>query len=213
DYLGRMVAAFEATPPDILARLEAEEAAHSDDWLDTHPQRAKRAAALGVQPGFTPRENPCGTALLGAMWPRVAAGYNARWRNDNAAAWSVAHTRYRLIEAPLIAAESETVAGWPVAQRLERAKALRRLEPARGLADLVALHEAAPGDDNVAFACASARLADGDAGAVETLRMLPRTDASWRVPVYARLMRHHERSGDRARANGWANQLDPASQP
>src|SRR5262249_32083887 len=56
-----------------------------------------------------------------AYWPTAVANWNGRWRNEHMVAWSAAHARYRLIEAPLLAADSETVAGW----RLDRAKTVQ----------------------------------------------------------------------------------------
>jgi Zn-dependent protease with chaperone function len=213
NYLERMIDAFEATPLDILATIEAGETSRSGDWLDTHPRLAERAAALGVQPKFAPRDGPSGSALLGGLWPTIAAEYNARWRKENAVAWSVAHTRCRLIEAPLLAAEPEAVAHWPIARRLERARALRKLEPARGLAELAALHAATADDRSIAFAYAAARLTERDASAVEPMRALAREDATWRVPAYARLVRYHDRIGDREGARRWAGALARASEP
>jgi hypothetical protein len=152
-----------------------------------------------------------GAGLLPALWTSVAAEYNARWRSENAVEWSVAHARYHLIEAPLIAAGQDIVEDWSIARQLQRARALRKFEPARGLAELAALHAAAPDDRSVTFAYAAARLAEGDASAVETMRALAEQDASWRVPVCARLARYHDRIGDRAGANRWANQLERSS--
>jgi Zn-dependent protease with chaperone function len=211
--LERMIAAFEETPPDILATIEADEVSRSGDWLDTHPRLGERAAALGVQPSLAPREGPAGSVLLGDLWPTFAAEYNARWRKENAVAWSVAHTRHRLIEAPLLAAEPETVAGWPIARRFERAVALCKFEPACGLAELAALHAAAAHYRGITFAYASARLSEGDASAVETLRTLARADATWRVPAYARVMQYHNSIGDRVGFDRWAGALGRASTP
>src|SRR5262249_54977340 len=118
NWLERMLAAFEATPSDQLADLYSVVASHPDNWLDTHPVLAQRAAALGVAPDLVPREPVSGSALLGGLWPSAAADYNARWRKDNAVTWAVAHARWRLIEAPLVAAEADAIASWPVAQRL-----------------------------------------------------------------------------------------------
>ena len=159
------------------------------------------------------RAGPAGWVLLGGLWPTIVAEYDARWRKENAVAWSVAHMRYRLIEAPSLAAEAETVAGWPIARRLQRARALRKLESTRGLAELAALHAAAADNRDVTFAYAAARLTEGDASAVETLRALAKEDASWRVPAYGRLMRYHDRIGDREGARRWAGALARASEP
>ena len=151
---------------DILTTIAATEASRSRDSLDTHPRLAERAAALGVRPTLAPREGSAGWALLGGLWPTIAAGYNARWHKENAVTWSVAHMRYRLIEAPLLAAEAETVAGWPIARRIERAMALRKVEPTRGLAELAALHAAAADDRSIAFV----RLGAADGGRRELRR-------------------------------------------
>ena len=213
DCLERIIDAFEATPSDILTTIAATALSRSKDWLDTHPRLAERAAALGVQPSLAPRRGRAGSVLLGSLWPTVAAGYNARWRKENAVGWSVAHARQRLIEAPLLAADAETVARWPIAQRLERARALYKFEPTRGMAELAALHASAAGDLSITFAYASARLIEGDASAVETMRALAREDASWRVPVYAGLMQYYNSIGDRVGFDRWAGALGRAGEP
>src|SRR5262245_23832286 len=210
--LERMIVAFEETPPDLLAAIEAREASRSGDWFDTHPSLTQRAAALAVQPGITRRQGPAGSVLLGRLWPTMAAEYNARWRREQTVAWSAAHTRYRLIEAPLLAAGPETVAGWPIARRLERARALCKFEPTRGLAELEALHAEVPDDRSFTFAYAAARLAEDDASAVETMRALAREDASWRVPAYARLARYHDNIGDQAGVRRWASLMERAGE-
>ncbi|MBR0831133.1 M48 family metalloprotease [Bradyrhizobium manausense] len=210
--LERMINAFEGTSPDPGTAIDANEASHSLDWLDTHPTLVKRAAALGLQPTIAPREGPGGSALFGDRWSTVATEYNNRWREAKAVEWSAAHTRYRLIEAPLLAAEPEAVASWPLTRQLERARALRRLEPKRGLAELAALHAATPDHRNIAFAYAAARLAEDDGSAVEAMRMIAKEDASWRAAAYARLMRHFERIGDRASAHRWARLLERAGE-
>ena len=213
DGLKRIINAFEATPSDILTAIAATTQPRSSDWLDTHPRLAERAAALGVQPSLAVRGEVAGSVLLGSLWPTVAAEYNARWRKQHAVVWSVAHARYRLIEAPLLAAEAETVGGWPIARRLERVMALRMLEPTRGLAELAALHAAAADDRSITFAYASARLIEGDASAVEIMRALAREDASWRVPVYTRIMQYYDRIGDRVGSDRWAGALGRANAP
>jgi len=139
NYLERMIAAFEQAPRDLLT---VSEGSRSGDWLDTHPKLADRAAALGLRPAIASHEGPAGSVLLGELWTTVAKDYNARWREEQAVAWSAAHTRYRLIEAPLLEAKPEAVATWPVARRLERARALRKFERACGLTELEALHAA-----------------------------------------------------------------------
>lgn len=213
DFLERVIAAFEAMPPGRLAAIAASEHARTGDWLDTHPRLSERAAALGLNPVIAPREGPAGSALLGDLWPTVATECNARWREAQAIEWAVAHACYRLIEAPLLAAPPETAAGWPIGQRLARAKALRKFEPARGLAELEGLHAAFGDDRGIAFADAAARLAEGDASAVETMRAIAKEDASWRVPAYVRLARYHQRIGDRAGARRWAGALGRSREP
>ncbi len=210
DIMGRMIAAFDEAPPDLLAAIAAGEMQRPGDWNDTHPVLAERAAALGVRPGAMLRGTPAGPVLLGTFWPTAVANTNARWRKEHAVAWSAAHACHRLIEAPLLAADPETAAGWPIAQRLDRAKALRRFEPARGLAELEALLVAVPDDRSIMFACASARLTEGDPGAVKTLTALAKADARWRAPVFARLAGYCDAAGDRAGANRWARGLEIA---
>src|SRR5262249_32014182 len=50
-----------------------------------------------------------------------------------------------------------------------------------------------------------------DAGAVEQLRTLAREDATWHVPVCARVVRHYEKVGDRARTTRWTEQMDSSA--
>ncbi|MCL2429561.1 MAG: M48 family metalloprotease, partial [Alphaproteobacteria bacterium] len=207
DFMERLIATFNAAPPDLLVAIMAREARRPGDWSDTHPALAERAFALGLAPDLIPRGAPAGSPLLGALWPSAVAEWNARWRREQAVTWPGAHARYRLIEAPLLAASPESVAGWPLAQRFDRARALRRYQPECGLAALEALHAEAPGNRRITFAWASAQLAEGDTVAVKTLSALAKEDASWREPVYARLVRHCEVSGDRAGARRWGRGL------
>ncbi len=74
------------------------------------------------------------------------------------------------------------------------------------------MRAAAADDRSSTFAYASARLTEGDASAVETMRALAREDASWRVPVYARLMQYHDRTGDRVGARRWTGALERAGE-
>jgi hypothetical protein len=136
DFLERLIAAFDAAPPDLLVAIMAREARRPGDWSDTHPVLAERAFALGLAPDLIPRGAPAGPALLGAFWPSAVADWNVRWCREHAVTWPAAHARYRLIEAPLLAASPETVAGWPLAQRFDRARALRRYQAERGLPHL-----------------------------------------------------------------------------
>ncbi|EJN08856.1 Zn-dependent protease with chaperone function [Bradyrhizobium sp. YR681] len=212
NYLERVIDAFESRSLDLVTASGANEGSRPADWLDTHPTLAARATALGLQPSIAPRENPAGSVLLGGFWPTVAAEYNDRWRKAKTVEWAAAYTRYRLIEAPLLAADPEAVAGWPTARRFEHARVLRRFEPKRGLAELAVLHAEATEDRNVAFAYAAARLAEGDGSAVEAMRLIAKEDASWCMPAYARLIRYLERTGDRAAAHRWARLLESAGE-
>jgi Zn-dependent protease with chaperone function len=207
DFLERLITAFDAAPSDLLVAIMAREAGRPGDWSDTHPVLAERAFALGLAPELIPRGAPAGPTLLGAFWASAVADWNARWRREHAVTWPAAHARYRLIEAPLLAASPESVAGWPLAQRFDRARALRRYQPERGLAALEALHAEAPGDRRITFAWASVQLAEGDTVAVKILSALAKEDAGWREPVYARLARHCEVSGDRTGARRWGRGL------
>lgn len=209
DFLERMIAEFDKAPSDELATIEARESSRAgDDWRDTHPRLAERAAALGVQPSLISRAGLAGSVLFGELWRTVAADYNSRWRKEQAVAWSAAYARYRLIEAPLLEAEPEAVANWPFARRLERAKALRKFEPARGLTELGTLQAAAVEDPDVAFAYAAARLAEGDATGVKAMRAIAQADTNWRAAACDRLVRYYDRIGDHAAAHRWASLLE-----
>jgi hypothetical protein len=136
------------------------------------------------------------------------ADYNARWRSEHAAEWAVAHKHYTLMEAPLLGASDAEAAAWPIRQRLERARALHKLDPKQGIAALTALAAAAPDDHMTAFTLATARMSSDDRTAIERLKTIAEVDASFRVPVCIRLARYFRTQGDVASAEKWENQLD-----
>jgi Zn-dependent protease with chaperone function len=208
NYLDRMVDAFILAIPSLIDDFIARESRRGSDWRDTHPPLAERAAALKIAIALTDRGELAGASLLGARWSAVLADYNSRWQKARAAEWTIAHMRHRLIDAPLVAVSDIEAAAWPHSQQLDRARALRRIDPQQGLAALTALAAAAPDDRAVAFGLAAAQLYDGDTTAADRLKVIAVADASYRVPVCTRLVRHFRRQGDNRDAEKWANQLE-----
>jgi Peptidase family M48 len=208
DYLDRVMTAFEKATPDLIAAAKPREATLAADWRDTHPPARERAAALDLRVEVQPRTEAGGPALLGPSWAEVAASFNGRWRKENALAWAVAHERTRLIDAPLIAADATIAAGWPLRQRLARARALRGIDPAAGLAELKALQALASDDDAITFALAAALLADDDAAGIAMMVGLATAEPTYRVPACLRLVRYYTRAGDRTEVERWDNQLE-----
>jgi len=208
NYLDRMVDAFILAIPSLVDDFIAREARRGSDWRDTHPPLAERAAALKIAIALTDQGELTGASLLGAHWPSVVADYNSRWQQAHATEWTIAHMRHRLIDAPLTAVSGTEAATWPIPQQLDRARALRRADRQQGLAALAALAAAAPDDRAVAFGLAAAQLYDGDTTAADRLKVIAAADASYRVPVCTRLVRHFHRQGDNRDAEKWANQLE-----
>jgi Zn-dependent protease with chaperone function len=208
NYLDRIIDAFILATPSLVDGFIARESRRGSDWRDTHPPLAERAAALKIAIALTNQGGLTGASLFGAHWPAVVADYNSRWQKAHATEWTIAHMRHRLIDAPLAAVSDTETAAWPIPQQLERARALRRLDPQQGFAALAALAAAAPDDRAVAFAWAAAQLHDGDATGADRLKVIAAADASYRVPVCTRLVRHFRRQGDNGAAEKWANQLE-----
>ena len=208
DYLDRLSKAFVEATPGLTLDLVARESSRDREWRDTHPPLAQRAKALNVAIAVTHRGEAAGPALLGTSWRTAMNDYNALWQKAYAAEWAVAHERYRLIEAPLLGASDFEAAAWPIRRRLERARALRKLDPKLGIAALKALAAAAPEDRMTAFVLAIAQLTGGDSTAIERLKTIAEADASYRVPVCIRLVRYLREHGDSISAEKWETQLD-----
>jgi len=211
DYLARMSKAFVEATPELARELVARESSRAVEWRDTHPPLAQRAKALNVAITLTKRGEAAGPALLGTSWPAVVEDYNARWRITQAAEWAVAHKRYVLIEAPLLDTSDAEAAAWSIPQRLERARALSKLDPERGIAALTVLAAAAPGDRTTAFTLATAHLTRGDKTAIQRLKTIAEVDATYRVPVCIRLVRYLREQGDSVAAEKWETQLHTSS--
>jgi Zn-dependent protease with chaperone function len=208
NYLDRLSKAFVEAAPELTVDLVARESGRGSDWGDTHPPMAQRAMALNVPIALTRRGEAGGPALLGTSWPAVVADYNARWQSAHAAEWAVAHKRYMLMEAPLLAASDAETAAWPIPQRLERARALGKLDPKQGIAALTALAAAAPDDRMTTFRLATAHLSSGDRTAIDRLKTIAEADPTFRVPVCIQLVRYFREQDDRISAEKWESQLD-----
>jgi len=210
DYLDRLSKAFVEATPKILD-LVTREPSRGSDWRDTHPPLAQRAKALNVAFAVTRRGEAAGPALLGTSWRALVGDYNARWQRAHAAEWAVAHKRYMLVEAPLLGASDAEAAAWPIPRRLERARALSKLDPKQGIAALTALAATAPDDRMTAFMLATAHLTGGNRTAIDRLKTIAEADATYRVPVCIQLIRSLRTQGDVVSAEKWENQLDTSS--
>src|SRR5262249_49779390 len=208
DYLARLSKAFVEATPELARDLVARESSRGTGWRDTHPPLAHRAMALNVAIALTDRGEAAGPALLRTSWPAVVDDYNARWQRAHAAEWAVAHKHYVLIEAPLLGASDAEAAALSIPQRLQRARALGKLDPKRGTAALRALAAAAPDDRMTAFTLATARLTGGDRTAIEQLKTIAETDATYRVPVCIRLVQYLREQGESIAAEKWETQLE-----
>src|SRR5262249_57956414 len=89
-----------------------------------------------------------------------------------------------------------------------RARALGKLDAKRGTAALTALAAAAPDDRMTAFMLATAQLTGGDRTAIERLKTIAETDATYRVPVCIRLVRYLREQGESIGADQWETQLE-----
>jgi len=208
NYLDRLSKAFVEATPELTRDVVARESVRHSDWRDTHPPLAQRAMALNLPIALKHQGEAGGPALLGTKWPAAVADYNARWQSAHAAEWAVAHKRYTLMEAPLLVASDAEAAAWPTPQRLDRARALRNLDPKHGIAALTALAAAAPDNRMTAFMLATAHLTSGDTTAIDRLKTIAGADATYRVPVCIQLVRYFREQGDSTSAEKWENQLD-----
>ena len=166
-------------------------------WSDTHPNLSARLAALHEQPHLAESATSAGAALLGVAWPKVLAEFDAKWSRAMQVDWALEHFRLKHITRELLDAHESAAGGWPPGKRLARAKAMRTLEPAKGLEELRRLHESNPSDQRIAFAYASALLHENDANGVPIMERTVKENPVYRMPAYPRLLAYFERSGDR----------------
>lgn len=210
DMLERMATSFMGAPPASTNAWLREELARPANWSDSHPSTEARAKALSVAPALLPVAQAAGPALLNDRWPDVASGWAARWQQSIRAEWGAAHARWRLIEKALVEANADDLANWPVEPRLMRAKAIARLEPVRGRAELAQLVATYPDSKAAAFALQAAELSDGHAHSAAAMQGLAEADPRFRVPTYLCLARWCRLVGDFAGEDRWLQRRDLA---
>ena len=196
DFYDRFAAAARDWPAGDLDRWLDEELRVPSGWRDTHPSLAERLKALGEKAEVTSHDVSAGSELLGDTWPTVLSEFNANWRSDAAAHWRIEHLQYRHIHEPLLAANETTVAGWSAEKRWARARALRAVKPADGLAELRALNARHPEHRGITFSYGAALLNENDRAGPELMERLATQDPTYRAPIYARLPAYHMRQGD-----------------
>jgi Zn-dependent protease with chaperone function len=195
---------------ELDALLEAELRAPSTTF-DTHPSLCERLRALQEKPLLAEAGTPAGEFLFGENWPKVLAQFNERWRNAAQPDWVHEHLLLKHIAQPLLAADDADAAAWSADRRLARAKALRAVDPAAGMAALRALYEADGAARQVRFAYAAALLSENDADGVELMEELAREDAAFRVEAFSRVLSYYERQGATKQMERWAAWLRRAS--
>ena len=193
-----------------------------DSWLeaalrapsttfDTHPSLSERLQSLQEKPVLIEAGAPAGESLFGDSWPKVLAEFNARWKNASQPDWVPEHLLLKHIAQPLLAADDAAAAAWGADRRLARAKALRAIDPAAGMAALRALHEANGANKRIRFAYAAALLKDNDPAGVELMEAVAREDAAFRVEAFSRVLSYYERQGATKQIERWAAWLRRAS--
>lgn len=213
-------------PADYHARLRDEIdrqiARHGDEWLvralavasgwhDTHPSLADRLAALGRSAHFAAVRRSAGEELLGADWARIVAEFDAKWRAEHLPSWRLEHLAHQTVWAPLFESDrGEQMASRE--ERLLRARALRLLEPAEGLAELSELHERFPDDADCAFAYAAALLREGNDAGIDIMHGVARREPAYSEAAYARLHRHACASSDAEGEKRWGGRWQLAAE-
>ena len=210
DFLARIDAALVAEAPGTMREIAAEVLAVPASWRDTHPPIAVRAAALAVAAAARPRGETAGVTILGDLWATARAGHDERWHDAIRADWLAAHARWTLVDKALVEAPNGVAEAWPTGERLARARAIRRLDPARGMTELATLAAAFPSDRAVQFALASVHLADDHPDGERMIMAVADADPRFRVPAYERLARYCRRRDDLAGEEQWLARLEAA---
>ena len=189
----------EAAKNSTLLELQPwldEAMAEQSSWSDTHPSLSARLNSLKEQPFLTSPHDNAGASLLGETWVKVLAEFDAKWSKQVQIDWALEHFRLRHITQELIAADEQTVKIWHTEKQLARARALRPIDPAKGLKELRSLYERNPTDQRIAFACAAALLNENDSLGVEVMERLAKDNPVFRLAAYLRLLAYCGRKGD-----------------
>lgn len=184
-------AATSALPPLLEGALSEQ-----SGWADTHPPTSERLAALQQKPHLAPAGASAGESLLGEAWPAILAEFNAKWTREDAVGWALEHFIGKHVTRELIEADAQAAQAWPLERRLARARALRKVQPEKGLEELRSLHQANPSSPPVGFAYASASLREDDAAGVSLMATVLKSNPRYRLAGHQRLLAYYERRGE-----------------
>ena len=181
-------------------------------WSDTHPSVSARLGALNQNPRLPDSGPSAGSSLFGKAWSALIREFDNKWAQQIQSDWALEHFKLKHVTKTLIDAKQSSIEAWPVEKQLARARALRRIEPAKGLLELRRLHERHPSNARVAFAYASALLRDDDAAGIQIMVRVAKDDAVLRLPACERLIDYYERVGDMREAARYSKARQTARQ-
>ena len=212
DLMQATVRSFHAVSPSEIEALCGTAMTVAADWRNTHPALSLRLAALQQTARLPHATRSAGEDWFGSRWRTIVAEHEARSNAVTALFWAASHIRCTQVDAPLLAADRRDIPGWPLELKLAHADALRRVEPARGLAALADLYQTNPTVAAAAFAYGCALLDQGHAKGAALLEQGWNLDARLRAPAYTSLMSYHVKMGDMAGAHRLRDRLQRARQ-
>jgi hypothetical protein len=204
DFLERFMRLVAESPSEDLNSGVRDALAAPARPHDTHPSLSERLKALGQEPVLVKPMVSAGEALFGAEWASLLAEFNERWAKEMRPGWLLEHLRLKHMVLPLLRAGDVDRRTWDLSRRLAWAKAMREMEPARGLDVLRELHQEDPKNLRVRFALAAALLAEGDDAGVKLMEAVAREGASFRIPAFQRVITFFERKGDVQQVERWS---------
>src|SRR5262249_7926700 len=131
--------------------------------------------------------------------------------------WIIEHFYFKHIAGALLDANQETASDWNHDKQHARAKELRRLDPAAGMAELRSLHSRMPAHPHFRLAFGAALLKENDRAGVEILEKLAKESTTLqssglRVSSCAGLLAYFERNGDSEQSERWSKLLGRAAE-
>jgi len=205
----------EAAKNSTLLKLQPwldEAMAEQSSWSDTHPSLSARLGSLKEQPFLTSPHDNAGASILGETWLKVLAEFDAKWSKRMHVDWVLEHFRRRHITQELITGDEQTVKTWHTEKQLARARALRPIDPVKGLKELCSLYEWNPTDQRIAFACAAALLNENDSRGVGVMERLAKDNPAFRLPTYLRLLAYYGRKGNTEQIDRYSTRAKLAAQ-
>lgn len=212
DFYDRFARSARECPPSDLQLWLDDALRAPSSWHDTHPSLSDRLRSLGQEPALVGPGDCAAEVLFGENWLKVLAEFNGKWVKEVQPDWLVEHLRLKHVAQPLLAVDEAIARGWSIDLRLVRARALRRSDPTRGLAELRELHQSNPSHKRIKFAYAAALLNENDEAGVHLMEALAREDVAFRAPAFLRVLTYFERKGDSRQIERWSNWLKRVSQ-